>query len=354
MPGNTFGYLFKITSFGESHGSCVGGVVDGMPSNIPFDEDFIQEGLNARRPGAHNLQTSRNELDKIQVLSGIWKGKTTGAPIAFVVQNNDSRSKDYDLFSTIYRPGHADYTYHHKYGNYDYRGGGRASARETAVRVAAGRMALMALKFFIPEIKVRACVTQIGEHGTESFDWEHVCASHLFSPCSLTLASWTAYLSHIKEQGLSVGAKIYVEACGVPKGLGEPVFDKLNADIAKAMISINAAKAIEFGSGFSCLTEKGYDEIDKNGFLTNRSGGTLAGISTSQPVTCHVWFKGTSSTHTPRKTLDYQGKQHTISIFGRHDPCVGIRAVPIVQGMMSLVLMDHFLRSKQARHTYFN
>jgi chorismate synthase len=346
MAGNSFGGLLKLTSFGESHGSCIGGVLDGMPPLIPFDIDFIQHGLDQRRPGRSTFHTPRTEMDKIHILSGIYQGMTTGTPIAFQIFNENQRSSDYSPYEQIFRPGHGDFSYYKKYGIWDPRGGGRASARETAVRVAAGQMALLGLRFFYPDINIQGAVIQIGSHSIQGkIDWNFSEGNDFFCPDPNSLPIWMDALTNAKQCHVSLGAKIYVEAIGCPAGLGEPVYDKLDADLAKAMMSINAVKAVEIGDGVGCVeATQGFDEMNSSGFFSNRSGGILAGISTGEPITCTVSLKPTSSTKQPRKTIDVAGQVHRININGRHDPCVGIRAVPIAKAMMSLTLLDHLLR----------
>ncbi len=346
MAGNSFGGLLKLTSFGESHGPCIGGVLDGMPPRIPFDINFIQHGLDQRRPGRSTFHTPRTETDKIHILSGIYQGMTTGTPIAFQIFNENQRSADYGPYEQIFRPGHGDFSYYKKYGIWDTRGGGRASARETAVRVAAGQMALLGLRFFYPDIMINGAVIQIGPHTLQgSIDWNFAEGNDFFCPDPTTLTSWINALTHAKDNHTSLGAKIYVEAVGCPAGLGEPVYDKLDADLAKAMMSINAVKAVEIGDGVACVeAPQGFDEITSSGFMSNRSGGILAGISTGSAITCTLSLKPTSSTKQLRETIDVKGRSHRIDIEGRHDPCVGIRAVPIAKAMMSLTLLDHLLR----------
>ena len=348
MSGNSIGHLVKLTSWGESHGTAIGGVLDGLPPNISLDINKIQHALDLRRPGTDKILTSpRNEPDQIEILSGLFEGKTLGTPLAFIIQNKDHRSTDYDPYKNLYRPGHADYTYHKKYGHVDYRGGGRASARETAVRVAAGDIAKQILSQLLPDYTCQAAVIQIGDEKlTIPWDGKSYPANKLFCPDLHLVSKWTNYLTLIKEQGRSVGALIEVQARGIPAGLGEPVYDKLDADIAKALMSINAAKAVEIGDGFNTVTAStGFDEMtSENHFTSNKAGGILGGISSGQPIICRVAFKPTSSTQQPRQTIDKNGNNHTISITGRHDPCVGIRAVPIVEAMIHLTLLDHLLR----------
>lgn len=345
MPGNSIGQALRLTSWGESHGSAIGGVLDGLPSRMPLSVESIQEALDRRKPGGA-LMSARQEEDRIEILSGVFKGLTTGAPLSFLIPNKDARSQDYEAVKNTYRPGHADYTYHKKYGHYDYRGGGRASARETAVRVAAGSIALQVLEFMLKkEISIKAAVVQLGVMKVSSCDFDFAQSNSLFCPDPASLSGWTQYLSEIKEQGRSVGAAILVEAHGLPAGLGEPVYDKLDADLAKALMSINAVKAVEIGDGFECVdADVGYDEMTETGFLSNRAGGILGGISSGQPIVCRIALKATSSTAQARQTVTHENVPVSIAIKGRHDPCVGIRAVPIAQAMVALTLADHLLR----------
>ncbi len=348
MPGNTFGKAFQLTSWGESHGPAIGGVIDGIPPNIPLDIPSIQEALNKRRPGRNNFVTSRQENDDIEILSGLFEGKTLGTPVSFLIKNQDQRSQDYDDYKTIFRPGHADYTYFEKYGIRDHRGGGRASARETAVRVAAGAVARQVLAFLLPSPPlIQAAVIQIGPYPIDrsDWDWELVSTNPFFSPSAAIIPTWEAFLSDLKEKGLSAGALIEVQATQIPAGLGEPVYDKLDADLAKALMSINAVKGVEIGDGFSCISaQTGFDEITNTGFITNKAGGILGGISSGQDIVCRLAIKPTSSTKHPRQTITESGETVTLSINGRHDPCVGIRAVPIAEAMVALTLVDHLLR----------
>lgn len=350
MPGNTFGQVFRLTSWGESHGIAIGGVLDGVPPGLPLTTDFIQAELNRRKPGSHVLTSPRLEKDEIEILSGVFEGKTLGAPIAFMVRNGDHRSKDYDALKSVYRPGHGDYTYQQKYGHRDHRGGGRASARETIARVVGGAIGKVVLKSLFGEgIKIQAAITQIGPHKINHMDWDEVSQNAFSCPDKRMAQKWEDYLTDIKEQGKSAGALIEVHAIGFPAGVGEPVFDKLNADLAKGLMSINAVKAVEIGDGFSCAeAESNYDEMAlENGnphFLSNHAGGILAGISTGQPIVCRLAIKPTSSTLQPRQTVTTDLKETTLTVTGRHDPCIAIRAVPIIEAMVSLVLTDHALR----------
>ena len=348
MSGNTFGKLFTVTSFGESHGLAIGCIVDGCPPGMALVEADIQGDLDRRRPGTSRHTTQRREPDEVQILSGVFEGKTTGAPIALVINNVDQRSKDYSNIMDRFRPGHADYTYYKKYGFRDYRGGGRSSARETAVRVAAGSIA----KKYLAErcgIKIRGYLSQLGPVKAEKFDWDEIENNPFFCPDADKVAEMEAYMDALRKEGNSIGAKISIIATGVPVGLGEPVFDRLDADLALAMMSINAAKGVEIGAGFDCVTQKGTehrDEITMDGFLSNHAGGVLGGISSGQDVIVHTAFKPTSSMRLPGQTVGLDGEPKEVITKGRHDPCVGIRATPICEAMMAITLMDHLLRHR--------
>ena len=348
MSGNTFGKLFTVTSFGESHGLAIGCIVDGCPPGMALTEADIQGDLDRRRPGTSRHTTQRREPDEVQILSGIFEGKTTGAPIALVINNVDQRSKDYSNIMDRFRPGHADYTYYKKYGFRDYRGGGRSSARETAVRVAAGSIA----KKYLAErcgIKIRGYLSQLGPVKAEKFDWDEIENNPFFCPDIDKVAEMEAYMDALRKEGNSIGAKISVIATGVPVGLGEPVFDRLDAELALAMMSINAAKGVEIGAGFDCVTQKGTehrDEITMDGFLSNHAGGVLGGISSGQDIIVHTAFKPTSSMRLPGQTVGMDGQPKEVITKGRHDPCVGIRATPICEAMMAVTLMDHLLRHR--------
>jgi chorismate synthase len=350
MPGNTFGQIFRLTTWGESHGIAIGGVVDGVPPGLPLTAECIQTDLNRRKPGNHTLTSPRLEKDEIEILSGVFEGKTLGTPIAFMVRNEGHHSNDYDALKSVYRPGHGDYTYQQKYGHRDHRGGGRASARETIARVVGGAIGKIVLKSLFGEaVKVKAAIIQIGPHKITKMDWKEVNQNAFSCPDKDITQKWEQYLIHIKEQGKSAGALIEVHATGFPAGLGEPVFDKLSADLAKGLMSINAVKAVEIGDGFACVeAQTSYDEMTlENGspdFKSNHAGGILAGISTGQPIVCRIAVKPTSSTLQSRQTITTDFKKTTLSVTGRHDPCVAIRAVPIVEAMVSLVLTDHALR----------
>ena len=348
MSGNTFGQLFSLTSFGESHGPAIGGVVDGCPPGLNLDEKDLQIDLDRRKPGTSKYVTQRKEDDAVEILSGIFEGKTTGAPIGFIIRNKDQRSQDYSKIKDTFRPGHADFTYQQKYGVRDYRGGGRSSARETAVRVAAGAIAKKWLKENLG-VKVRGCLTQLGEEIIPVKDWDEVNNNPFFAADPSITKKLADYLDAIRSARNSVGAKLFVQATSIPIGLGEPVFNRLDADIAAAMMSINATKGVEVGSGFSSVSQKGTehgDEMDKEGFKTNNAGGILGGISTGQNIEVSVAFKPTSSIPQDRKSIDQEGNEIEMKTTGRHDPCVAIRAVPIVEAMLALTLIDHVLRDR--------
>jgi len=352
MPGNSFGHLFRYTTWGESHGPAIGCVVDGVPPRIPLSEGDIQVWLDKRRPGQSRFTTQRKEPDRVKILSGVYEGQTTGTPVSLVIENVDVRSKDYADIAEKFRPGHADYTYFKKYGIRDPRGGGRASARETAMRVAAGAIARKVLG---PDIVIRGALVAIGtlEVDRARWDWGAVESNPFWCPDARLVPEWEKYLDGIRKEGSSVGAVIEVEAAGVPAGLGEPVYDKLDADLAKAMMSINAVKGVEIGSGFGSARlrgEENADEIRMKGnepeFLSNNAGGVLGGISTGQNVVVRFAVKPTSSIATTRRTVTTKGEETEISVKGRHDPCVGIRAVPVGEAMLAIVLADHLLRHK--------
>jgi chorismate synthase len=357
MSHNTFGHLFRVTTWGESHGEAIGCVVDGCPPGLPLTAAEIQVFLDQRRPGQSRFTTQRREPDTVEILSGVFTDDagqqvTTGAPISLVIRNVDQRSKDYGDIKDKFRPGHADITYWEKYGIRDYRGGGRSSARETAMRVAAGAVARKVL----PGITIRGALVQIGEHQVDRsrWDWDAVGANPFFCPDPCAVAEWTTYLDGIRKAGSSIGAIIEVVAEGVPPGLGAPLYAKLDQDLASAMMSINAVKGVEIGAGMAAaeLTgEANADEIrigndGKPRFLSNHAGGILGGISTGQPVVCRFAVKPTSSILSSRQTVDRHGKETDIITKGRHDPCVGIRAVPVGEAMMAIVLADHLLRDR--------
>ena len=348
MSGNTFGHLFCVTSFGESHGPAIGCVVDGCPPGLVLSEADIQPELDRRRPGTSRHVTQRQEPDTVEILSGVFEGKTTGAPIALLIRNQDQRSKDYGNIKDTFRPGHADYAYLHKYGIRDYRGGGRSSARETAVRVAAAAIA----KKWLSEkfgIQIRGHMTQLGQIPITFESWDHVPNNPFFAANVSQIEALETYMDELRKAGDSCGARINVQATGVPVGWGEPVFDRLDADIAHAMMGINAVKGVEVGAGFASVAQRGTehgDEMTPNGFLTNNAGGVLGGISTGQPITVSIAIKPTSSIRTPRQSIDLQGNPVMVETHGRHDPCVGIRATPIAEAMLALVLIDHALRHR--------
>ena len=356
MSGNRFGTLFQYQTWGESHGPAIGVVVDGVPPRIALKEDDIQLFLDRRKPGQNRFTTQRREADEVKILSGVFEGQTTGTPISLMIENTDTKSKDYADIKDKFRPGHADFTYQEKYGIRDYRGGGRSSARETASRVAAGAIARKILTSQLGDgINIRAAVVQIGPHkiNRENWDWTQVDSNPFFCPDKDAAIFWEEYLDGVRKNGSSAGAVIECHASGFPAGLGAPVYDKLDADIAKAMMSINATKAIEIGAGFEAVEwggERNADEIRNQGegpeFLSNNAGGILGGISTGQDIVCRVAFKPTSSILTPVKTIDKNGAETDIITKGRHDPCVGIRGAPVVEAMMACVLADHWLRHK--------
>ncbi len=347
MPGNTFGQLFRVTTFGESHGLALGCIIDGCPAGIELSEADLQGDLDRRKPGTSKYVTPRREADEVHILSGVFEGKTTGTPIGLLIHNTDQRSKDYGKIKDQYRPGHADFTYDKKYGFRDYRGGGRSSARETAMRVAAAGVAkkILAERF---GVKITAWVSQVGEIILPADD-KSVINDNPFFAATKDTENVENYLLKIRNSGDSVGAKVDVEVENLPVGLGEPVFDRLDADIAKALMSINASKAVSIGDGFDVVTQKGSehrDEIRKDGFQSNHAGGILGGISSGQTIIASVAFKPTSSILIPGKTIDREGNEVDLITKGRHDPCVGLRAVPIVEAMMALTLCDHLLRQK--------
>ena len=348
MSGNSIGKLFTVSSFGESHGKAIGCIVDGCPPGLALSEEDLQIDLERRRPGKSRHTTQRREPDQVEILSGTFEGKTTGAPIGLIIYNQDARTKDYSEIMDKFRPGHADYTYLKKYGLRDYRGGGRSSARETAMRVAAAGVARKYL-YEIYGIKIQAYLAQLGEIVIEHKDWAVVEDNPFFCPDESKVVELEAYMDDLRKQGDSVGARVNVVASGMPVGLGEPIFDRLDSDIAHAIMSINAVKGIEIGAGFKSVAQKGSqhrDEITPQGFLTNHAGGTLGGISSGQDILVSVAFKPTSSIRIPGKTVDKDGNQTEVVTKGRHDPCVGIRGVPIVEAMLALVLMDHVLRHR--------
>lgn len=377
MSGNRFGTLFQYTSFGESHGSAIGCVVDGVPPRIELSEEDIQTFLDRRKPGQNKFTTQRKEPDTVKILSGVFEGQTTGAPIGLLIENVDQKSKDYSDIKDKFRPGHADYTYQEKYGIRDYRGGGRSSARETAMRVAAGAIARKVLEHELlthysgkngrsapkeeigrlrqnentPVFSIRGAVVQVGPHkiNRDNFDWDQVGQNPFWCPDVEAAKQWEEYLNAQRKKGSSAGAVVEIHASGIPAGLGAPVYDKLDADLAKAMMSINATKAVEIGAGFDTVElggEENADEIRKDGFQSNNAGGILGGISSGQDIVVRVAFKPTSSILMPVKTIDKSGAETEIVTKGRHDPCVGLRGTPVCEAMMACVLVDHYLRHK--------
>ncbi len=348
MSGNTFGTLFCVTSFGESHGPAIGCVVDGCPPGMDISAEDIQYELDRRKPGTSRHVTQRRESDTVEILSGVFEGKTTGAPIALLIRNEDQKSKDYSNIAETFRPGHADYTYWQKYGIRDYRGGGRASARETAVRVAAGAIAKKWLKEKYG-VEIRGYLSQLGDIKVPFKTWDVVNHNPFFVADDSVVAQLESYMDAMRKSGDSCGAKISVVASGVPVGWGEPVYDRLDADIAYAMMGINAVKGVEIGAGFASVEQKGTvhgDEMTPQGFLTNHAGGILGGISTGQDVLVNIAIKPTSSIRTPRQSINKAGEPVLVETHGRHDPCVGIRATPIAEAMLALVLIDHALRHR--------
>jgi chorismate synthase len=348
MSGNTIGKLFTVTSFGESHGPAIGCIVDGCPPGLELSEQDLQIDLDRRKPGTSRHTTQRREADQVQILSGVFEGLTTGTPIGLLIHNTDQRSKDYSKIMDRFRPGHADYTYMQKYGIRDYRGGGRSSARETAMRVAAGAVAKKYLKQRYG-IEIRGYLSQLGPITIESVDWGQVEQNPFFCPDADKVPELESYMDALRKEGNSVGARINVVASGVPAGLGEPIFDRLDADIAHAMMGINAAKGVEIGAGFESVSQKGTehrDEITPEGFIGNQAGGILGGISSGQDIVASVAFKPTSSIRIPGLSVNLQGEPVEVVTEGRHDPCVGIRATPIVEAMLAIVLMDHMLRHR--------
>jgi len=348
MSGNTFGTLFTVTSFGESHGPALGAIVDGCPPGMALSEADIQHDLDRRKPGQSRHTTQRRESDAVQILSGVFEGKTTGTPIGLVIHNEDQRSKDYSKIMDRFRPGHADYTYQQKYGLRDYRGGGRSSARETAMRVAAGAIAKKYLREHFG-VSIRGYLAQLGPIHPEAFDWDEVDNNPFFCPDAAKVDELEAYMDALRKEGDSIGARITVVAGGVPPGWGEPIFDRLDAELARAMMSINAVKGVEIGAGFASVEQKGTehrDEITPEGFLSNHAGGILGGISTGQAIVCSIALKPTSSIRLPGRSVNIRGEAVEVVTTGRHDPCVGIRATPIAEAMMALTLMDHMLRHR--------
>ena len=355
MSGNTFGSLFRVTSFGESHGPAIGCIIDGVPPGMSLSKTDIQPYVDKRRPGQSKFTTQRQEPDTVQILSGVFEGQTTGTPIALMITNEDQRSRDYDDIKDTFRPGHADFTCFQKYGLRDYRGGGRSSARETAMRVAAGTVARKVLDELLEQpVVIRGAMVQMGSNliDGDNWDWDQVDNNPFFCPDANAAKEWEGYLDDIRKQGSTNGGVIEISASGLPAGLGEPVFDRLDADIAKAMMSIPAVKGVEIGAGFAAASLSGPDNVDeiRSGedgaptFLSNNAGGVLGGISSGQEIITRFAVKPTSSISIPRETVNEKGENVEIVTKGRHDPCVGIRAVPVGEAMMALVLTDHLLR----------
>ena len=349
MSGNSFGKLFTVTGFGESHGVALGCIVDGCPPGLMLSEADLQGDLDRRKPGTSRHTTQRREADQVKILSGVFEGKTTGSPIGLLIENTDQRSKDYSKIKDQFRPGHADFTYHHKYGFRDYRGGGRSSARETAMRVAAAGIA----KKYLREnfgVEIRGYLAQLGPIKHENFAWDEVGKNAFFFPDVGKVTELETYMDALRKSGNSVGARVNVVASGVPIGLGEPIFDRLDAEIAHAMMSINAVKGVEIGDGFASIEQKGTEHRDEmtpeDGFLSNHAGGVLGGISSGQDILVSIALKPTSSLRLAGRSINEQGEAIEVITTGRHDPCVGIRATPIAEAMLALVLMDHLLRHK--------
>ncbi len=348
MSGNTLGKIFTVTTFGESHGPAIGGVIDGCPPGMELAEVDMQIDLDRRRPGTSRHTTQRSEADQVKILSGVFEGKTTGTSIGVLIENTDQRSKDYSNVMNTFRPSHADYTYQQKYGTRDYRGGGRSSARETAIRVAAGAIA----KKYLQDkygITVRAYLSQLGSIKVEHKDWDAVGDNPFFAPDMDKVPELETLLDQIRKEHDSIGAKVNLVIENVPPGLGEPIFDKLDADLAHALMGINAVKGVEIGGGFDCIERKGSefrDEITSKGFLSNNAGGILGGISSGQNITASIAFKPTASITIPGKTIDLDGNDTDVETKGRHDPCVGIRGVPVAEAVAAIVIMDHLLRHR--------
>ncbi|TDJ25955.1 MAG: chorismate synthase [Gammaproteobacteria bacterium] len=348
MSGNTFGRAFSVTTFGESHGAALGATVDGCPPGLELSAEDLQRDLDRRRPGQSKYTSQRKEADRVQILSGVFEGRTTGTPIGLLIENTDQRTRDYSKIKDVYRPSHADFSYQQKYGIRDYRGGGRASARETAMRVAAAGIA----KKYLGErcgVQIRGFLSQIGDIRPAAHDWSEVENNPFFCPDPGKVEAIAALIDGLRRDGDSIGARITVVAEGVPAGLGEPVFDKLDAELAGALMSINAVKGVEIGAGFDVITQRGTehrDELSSEGFLSNNSGGVLGGISSGQDIVVSIALKPTSSLTTPGRSVNEAGEEVEVVTTGRHDPCVGIRATPIAEAMVALVLMDHLLRQR--------
>ncbi len=349
MSGNSIGKLFTVTTFGESHGAALGCIVDGCPPGVEISESDLQRDLDLRKPGTSRHTTQRKESDTVEILSGVFEGKTTGTPIGLLIRNEDQRSKDYSRIADRFRPGHADYTYNQKYGGVrDYRGGGRSSARETAMRVAAGGVAKAVLKAQFG-VEIHGYLAQLGPIQIEEMDWGQIHQNPFFSPDSSKVPEMEAYMDELRNEGNSIGARINVVATGMPPGWGEPVFDRLDADIAHAMMSINAVKGVEIGAGFDSVEQKGTehrDEMTPAGFKSNNAGGILGGISSGQDILVSMALKPTSSLRIPADTINVDGDPVEIITEGRHDPCVGIRATPIAEAMLAIILLDHALRQR--------
>jgi len=352
MSTNSFGRMFTVTTWGESHGPALGATIDGCPPNVPLSAEHLQIWLDRRRPGQNKFTTQRQEPDHAEILSGVFEGKTTGMPVQIMIRNTDQRSKDYSEISEKFRPGHADITYWQKYGIRDYRGGGRSSARETAARVAAGGVARQALKILAPRLTITGCMVQMGSHmiNRDNWDWEEIEKNPFWTPDSVAADAWEDQLTRLRKTGNSVGAVVEVVAKGVPAGLGAPVYGKLDTDLAAAMMSINAVKAVEIGAGMAAAALTGEENADEilmgaNGaeYTSNNAGGILGGISTGQDIICRFAVKPTSSILKPRRTITKSGDATEIITKGRHDPCVGIRAVPVGEAMMACTLIDHIL-----------
>lgn len=348
MSGNSYGKLFTVTGFGESHGPALGCIVDGCPPGLELSAADLQGDLDRRKPGKSRHTTQRREDDEVQILSGVFEGRTTGAPIGMIIHNTDQRSRDYSRIMDRFRPGHADYTYQQKYGLRDYRGGGRSSARETAMRVAAGSIAR---KYLLEHygIQIRGYLAQLGPISLQLKDWSAVEQNPFFCPDPARVEELENYMDALRKEGNSIGARINVVASGIPPGLGEPIFDRLDAEIAHALMSINAVKGVEIGAGFDSVTQKGTehrDELTPDGFIGNHAGGVLGGISSGQDILASIALKPTSSIRIPGRSIDIDGNPVEIVTTGRHDPCVGIRATPIAEAMLAIVLMDHVLRQR--------
>lgn len=352
MAGNSIGQHFRVTTFGESHGIALGCIVDGCPPGLEITEADLQKDLDRRRPGTSKYTTQRREPDEVKILSGVFEGTTTGTSIGLLIENTDQRSKDYSEIKDKFRPGHADYTYHQKYGVRDYRGGGRSSARETAMRVAAGAIAKKYLKQEF-DVEIRAYLSQMGDVSIDKVDWQEIENNAFFCPDVNKVAEFDQLIRDLKKQGDSIGAKLQVVATNIPVGLGEPIFDRLDADVAHALMSINAVKGVEIGDGFEVVSQKGSehrDPLTPTGFASNHAGGILGGISTGQDIVANIALKPTSSITVPGETINKDGEATQVITKGRHDPCVGIRAVPIAEAMLAIVLLDHLLRHRGQNH----